>query len=444
MKIKIEGFETDIERVVVKLGTKQITDLNKINRSNIRKIIAEIANIRMQGIEFILTVSGAVGLGIAGYEKNIAIEKMTIPEKQALAGVGQARLMDIFREEFAKFKTPVAKADLPNKSHNFHIPEGLSITVEQDDFESSNVQVFMKSKNMGFETTVMHNVDIEDIRSSIKSINTNITVGQVLLTHTIFDNRSAYLNARNTLNTMLEMGIIPIINENDSVAVDEIKFGDNDRLGALVALLTDADIYIMLTDTDGFYLDYDSDNRRLLKVVNLDKEPELDEHAGDKAHHFTSGGMRTKLEAAKITNRSCIPTVIANGFTDNILKKVLNNIEEGTIFISDRCKLNYKKRWISGKKSRGSIIVDKGATKALKNHKSLLASGIKSVDGNFKSGDSITIVDENEVDIAIGLCNYDASEVKRIVGKKNDEIETVLGYKNHYNSVVHIDNLVLL
>jgi glutamate 5-kinase len=375
IRLKVNGFESEISRIVLKLGTKQVTDLNHINTDNIAKIVREVADFRKKGVEFILTVSGAIGLGIMDYRIDKPVENLSIPEKQALAGLGQVKLMEVFQDEFAKY---------------------------------------------------------------------GIKVGQVLLTHFIFENRSSYLNARNTLNTMLKMGIIPVINENDSVAVDEIKFGDNDRLGALVALLIDADLYIMLSDIDGFYKDYETDKKSLLRVVDIDKEPEIKKHAGKRGNVYTSGGMVTKIEGALITNRSCIPAVIANGFKDNILAHILDNISEGTIFISDRCNLNYKKRWISGKKPKGKILVDNGARSALKDKKSLLATGIKGVDGNFREGDLVLIADEEGVNFAMGLSNYCAKDVRLIAGKKSSEIESTLGYKNKYNNVVHIDNMVFL
>lgn len=374
MKIEVNGMTFQLNRIVVKLGTKQLTDLTMINRENVAKIVDEICELKKQGIEFILTVSGAIGLGRLEFGVGVTSDKLSIPDKQALAGVGQVRLMQLFQEELARH---------------------------------------------------------------------GMKAGQVLLTHYIFENRKTYLNARNTLNAMLGMGIIPIINENDSVAVDEIKFGDNDRLGALVTLLINADLYIMLTDTDGFYKDYGTDHAQSMKVVNMDEEPDVHSHAGEGLHHYTTGGMITKLEAAKITTRSCVPSVIANGFQPDVIGAILDNLQTGTIFISNRCRLKPKKRWISGKKPRGKIIVDDGAAKAILNNKSLLPIGILAVDGSFFEGDIVLVTDSNGIQIGLGLAEYSAEDVVRIAGKRSQELESILGYK--YNDyVIHVDNLVIL
>ncbi len=366
--------EIKVRRVVVKLGTKQITDLSSINMDNISGIVREIAEFKKKGIEFIITSSGAIGLGIYELYKNRDIvEKLTLSQKQALAGLGQIRLMQIFKKEFAKY---------------------------------------------------------------------SMSIGQVLLTHYIFDNRSSYLNARNTLNSMLELGIIPIINENDSVAVEEIKVGENDRLGAYVSLLTDADLYIMLSDVDGFYQNYNSHDSKFLRIV--DNINTVMKYACKQEEIYTKGGMITKLQAAKITTVSGVPCVIANGFKKNILSSIFHNLSEGTIFLPSIKSLNYKKRWISVKKTKGVITVDEGAKNAILRHKSLLASGIKKASGNFQYGDTVIIADVNGNEIAVGLSNYSLEDLNQIAGKKTSEIEEILGKENKYSCAVHIDNMVLL
>ncbi len=373
MKLQFEGMEFEIRRAVVKLGTKQVTDLKAVKTDNVKKIVGEMVELQKRGVEFVLTTSGAIGLG--RHELELAERKdLTIAEKQALAGVGQIRLMELFKSEFLRH---------------------------------------------------------------------GISVGQALLTHDIFENRKTYLNARNTLLTMLSMGIVPVINENDTVAVDEIKFGDNDRLGALVALLVDADIYIMLSDIDGFYRDYDKPTKSFVRLVNMDDEPELKRHAGDKAHDYTSGGMATKLDAARKTTLSCVPSVIANGFKEGVLTAVLEGMKEGTLFVSNRCRLSTKKRWISGKRPKGRIVIDAGAASAVRGHKSLLASGIVRAEGKFAVGDLALVVDTEGREIAMGFAEYTSEDVNRIAGKKSDEAEKILGYRNA-NCVVHVDNMVIL
>ncbi len=371
--LKLLDREIQIERIVIKLGTKQITDTNSINYKNIKSIVDEVADLKKVIKDILLVVSGAIGIGVYEIFKGNLKAALSLSQKQAIAGVGQITLMQILKEEFKKH---------------------------------------------------------------------NIPVGQVLLTQNIFDDRKAYLNAKNTLFSMLEMGIIPIINENDSVATEEIKVGQNDSLGALVSLLIDANLYIMLTDTEGFYENYDSADRKLIKVVdNIEKYLS---HAKDPENPFARGGMITKLSAAKMTVASGIPAVIANGFKENRLHLILNNLSTGTIFLPSLKALKHKKRWILGKKPKGQLIVDEGAKNALKNNKSLLATGIKGVKGNFEYGDTIQIVDISLKEIGRGLTNYSSEQIKLIMGKRSEEIEKLLGEENKYSCVIHVDNLILL
>ncbi len=375
MKIKLPNqTEIDVKRVVVKLGTKQITNLSTINRKNLTNIVKNIVELKNKGVEFVITASGAIGLGIHQmYKDKEIIDKLSVSQKQALAGLGQVYLMNLFKDEFLKY---------------------------------------------------------------------GIDVGQVLLTYYIFENRTNYLNARNTLNSMQELGIVPIINENDSVAVEEInKVGDNDRLGAFVSLLIDADLYIMLSDIDGFYQDFNTEKQKFIRII--DNVNKIVQYAGKQEESFTKGGMITKLEAAKITTVSGVPSVIANGFKDNILSKIFDDLSEGTIFIPAKKNLNFKKRWITGKKPKGKIIIDDGAVKAVLNHKSLLSTGIVKVTGSFKPGDTVSINNLAGTNVAIGLSNYSSENVKLIAGKKTAEIESILGKDSTYSSVVHIDNMVL-
>ncbi len=374
MKIRLpDQSEIDVGRIVVKLGTKQVTDLFTVNSQNLENIIKNIVELKKNGIEVIITASGAIGLGIYQlYRNRDIVSKLSVSQKQAIAGLGQVYLMDLFQKEFSKY---------------------------------------------------------------------NIQVGQVLLTYYIFENRSAYLNARNTLNSMLEMDIVPVINENDSVAVEEIKVGDNDRLGAFVTLLVDADLYIMLSDIDGFYQNYNTERQEFIRIVG--NVNQVANHAGKQEENYTKGGMVTKLQAAKTTTISGVPAIIANGFKEDILLKIFNNLSEGTIFLPTSKNLNYKKRWITGKKPKGIIYIDNGAVKAVLNHKSLLPSGIVKITGNFKPGDTVSINNIDDMDIAIGLSNYSSDQIRLIAGKKTFEVETILGEDSTYSSVVHIDNMAL-
>ncbi len=272
----------------------------------------------------------------------------------------------------------------------------------------------------------------------------NISIAQILLTREDLQNRHRYLNARNTLLRLLEKGVIPIINENDTVAVEEIKFGDNDTLSALVALMMDADLLTILTSINGLYTDIPCDNNKAEFVSYVKKvTPSIEKMA--KCKGDGAGGMETKIKAAKMLTESGIPVVIANGREKQILRKIISGEEMGTFFAPLEQKKKGKKRWIAfSLKSKGQIIVDKGAKEALlKGGKSLLPSGILSVKGEFEAGDSVSITDEKGKEFARGLSNYSSDEIEKIKGLKSSEIKQVLEYKD-YDEVIHRDNLVVL
>ncbi len=268
---------------------------------------------------------------------------------------------------------------------------------------------------------------------------------QILLTRDDLTNRRRYLNSRNTILTLLSWKIIPIINENDTVVVDEIKFGDNDNLSGMVTNLTDAQLLVNLTNIDGLY---DGDPRtnpdaELIKVVTrIDKKII---GAADKIPGFLGkGGMASKITAAQKMTLRGIPTIIANGFKEGILKDIFSGKEVGTFFPPHEKSLGRKKHWIAFTKSpKGTIVIDKGAEKALlENGKSLLPSGIKVVSGRFDRGNSVVLVTEDDREVAVGLVNYNSDELNRIAGVRTSQIESLLGYK-HDDEVIHRDNLVL-
>lgn len=269
-------------------------------------------------------------------------------------------------------------------------------------------------------------------------------VAQVLLTQDDLNSRERYLNAKNTIFTLLDSGVIPIINENDTVATDEIKLGDNDRLSGLVANLIEADKLIILTDVDNLYK-YSAGKKRvaLYEVKSITKD--IEASAGETSGQVGIGGMITKIQAAKMTTDSGIACHIANGKTNNILMKIENGDRVGTLF--DACKscLSAKKRWIAfTSKKKGALVVDKGAKEALvERKKSLLSSGIVRVEGNFQIGDAVAICDEDGNEFARGLVNYSSKEVDKIKKLKTNRIEDALGYK-YYDEVVHKDNLVVM
>ncbi|MFH0839354.1 MAG: glutamate 5-kinase [Candidatus Omnitrophota bacterium] len=266
-----------------------------------------------------------------------------------------------------------------------------------------------------------------------------IKVAQILLTKDDLINRKRYLNARNTLNALLRRGVVPIVNENDTVSVDEIKFGDNDYLSSLVANLADAQLLIILSDVDGLY----AKGSGLIKVVER-ITPAIEALACGTTKEISVGGMSSKIEAAKIATNSGISVVVHNGATGNVLIKILREGETGTLFLP-KAKLDSKKRWIAyGSRTSGQLVVDEGAKIALLSKgKSLLSSGIVESKGDFKTGDIVSIVDIKGREYARGLTNYSTEEIKKIKGLNSSLIEKTLGYK-YYDEVIHRDNLVIL
>lgn len=361
-------------RIVVKVGTRSIIDDKNrlLDREKIKKVVTGIAELFKAGKEVILVSSGAIisGTGVLGLTQR----PKSIPEKQAVASVGQIALMDIYKEFFEKF---------------------------------------------------------------------HIKIGQVLLTEDDLKDRQRYLNARNTIITLIEdFKVIPIINENDVVGIEEIIFGDNDVLAALVANFINADLLVLLTTIDGFYI---LKNGRTMLISEVKKiTPEMVKYAGETRDMFGTGGMRSKLQAVKIATRSGIPSVIANSAAKNVLKRIIEGENIGTFFYPTEKGLSQKKRWIAYSVApKGKLIIDDGAKKALiERGKSLLPSGIIKVEGEFNPGDPVDIVDLNNNVVARGLVNYNNSIIERIKGKRSEIIKSIVGEK-YYPEAVHRDNLVV-
>lgn len=270
------------------------------------------------------------------------------------------------------------------------------------------------------------------------------TVAQILLTREDIVHRQRYINACNTIHTLLEWGVIPIINENDSVSVEEIKFGDNDYLSALVAGLANADLLILLTDIDGLYNAHPSSPGA--KLINCVDEitPEIKNCAGDTQSETATGGMITKLQAAEIAMTSGINMIITNGNHLDNLYRVFKGEQVGTLFKAKDHYLRQRKHWIAyGRIVQGELKIDEGAKKALiTNGKSLLAIGITEVVGEFDKGDLVLITDSGGNEIGRGLVNYSSKEIEKIRNFPSDKIENILGYEYH-EEVVHRDNMVI-
>ncbi len=272
----------------------------------------------------------------------------------------------------------------------------------------------------------------------------DIKVAQVLLTLEDTESRRRYLNARNTLDTLLGLGAVPVINENDTVATAEIRYGDNDRLGARVAEMVSADCLVLLSDVDGLY-DADptqNESARLIPEVS-GITAEIEALAGSSATEFGSGGMVTKLIAARIALSAGCATVIASGKR----LRPLQAIESGkpcTWFITSRSPLAARKQWIAGTlKPRGQLTIDAGAEKALMAGRSLLPVGVVAVEGSFERGDAVTVRNRDGRDLARGLVAYGSEEARRIQGRRSEEIEALLGYRDR-DELIHRDNLAVL
>jgi len=376
-----------MRRVVVKVGTSSLTDKSyRLEPRKVEKLAREVVELKKQSKEVILVSSGAIGAGIG--KLGIKQRPRDIKVLQATAAVGQSVLMSTYDRFFTKHGQ---------------------------------------------------------------------TIAQLLLTHEDFFNRRRYLNLRNTLLALLKSGVVPIINENDTVAVDEIKLGDNDNLSALVASNLGADLLVILTDTEGLYT-HDPRSKKegrnkkeKIEIISIVEEvtPEIERLAAAGSGGKTGvGGMKTKIQAAKITTRAGIPLVIANGNKADILARIVAGERVGTIFLPEEDaveKINDRKHWLRFASAvKGKVKVDEGAKTALtENRCSLLASGVVGVEGEFASGDPVSIADAGGVEFAKGISNYSSSEIDLIKGAQSKEIEQILGRKK-YDAVVYRGNLVLV
>ena len=363
-------------RVVVKIGSQILSSSAGIEETRLKGLVRDLAALHDQGKEVVVVSSGAVAAGMTRLGRKE--RPKTIPEKQALAAVGQIKLMAVYEREFSRFGKSVA---------------------------------------------------------------------QVLLTHDDLANRQRYINAKHTFQVLLQSSIIPIVNENDTVAVEEMKFGDNDHLSALVATLLGADLLIILSDVDGVY-DRDPQKYRDARLIPLiEHVKEIDEAIfGESRSPFGTGGIATKVRAAEKAAAAGIPTVITSGLIGGTIASVFDPKEEvGTLVLPEHNRLTTRKHWIAyNLKPAGELVVDLGAQEALaQKKKSLLPSGLKEVRGSFGVGECVRCLDLEGREFARGLINYSSQELNRIKGLHTSKIEKVLGYKA-YDEVIHRDDLVLL
>lgn len=372
-----EKFIEPAKRVVIKIGSAVLTSKDGLEKERIFDLCGQMALLGKMGKQLVIVSSGAVAAGISKMPEK-AFGK-TIPEKQALAAIGQGLLMQCYEEAFSKY---------------------------------------------GFK------------------------VAQILLTRDGLVPRKRYVNAKNTIKTLMDWGVIPIINENDTVATDELQFTDNDALSVLVANLAEVDLLVCLSDIDGLYT---KDPAKYQDAKKIRLVSEVDENilnmAGTSPGRAGRGGMKSKLRAAKMVTSFGIPMLIVGGRKKEVIKETFNGNIDGTIFLPTRSKKIFgRKPWIAfALEKKGSVIIDKGAVDALLNRgKSLLPIGITGVKGEFDSGDCILCIDEAGREIACGLTNYSSSELKKITGCHTSQICEKIGKQFSKEEVIHRDNMVTL
>ena len=275
----------------------------------------------------------------------------------------------------------------------------------------------------------------------------SISISQALLARGDFENRNGYLNIRNTLLELLQIGILPIINENDVVATEELnRYGDNDRLSAMVANAVDADILILLGTIDGLYTEdpnIDNDAKKIEIVEKIDSN--IISYAKGPVDKVGTGGMISKIQAANIATKSGISMYIASGLQNQVIQRIINDETVGTKFLPEESNLESRKRWlVTGyTSSKGEIILDKGAVKAVNKNASVLPAGVTSVKGNFDRGDIIAIKDEKSTTIGLGISNYSSDEISKIKGIKSSEINELVE-NNYGDEVVHRNNFIFI
>lgn len=269
---------------------------------------------------------------------------------------------------------------------------------------------------------------------------------QILLTHDDLSDRKRYLNGRSTLRALLDFSVVPIVNENDTVVTDEIRFGDNDTLGALVANLIEADGLIILTDQEGLF-DRDPRGNPAAKLITRRQasDPELDVMAAGSAGALGRGGMQTKVRAARLAARSGAFTIIVGGRLDTVLGRLRQGEVLGTLLLPDQGRLAARKQWLASHlQTRGQLMLDEGAVRVLcQGGRSLLPVGVKAVSGKFRRGEMVSCTDMSGREVARGLVNYDADEARAIAGRSSDRIAEVLGYISD-DEMIHRDNLVIV
>ena len=364
------------KRIVAKLGTNLITSGDRLDMETLGRIVSQVAQLRLEGVEVIVVTSGAVAAGRS--RLGVTKRRRDIPFRQVLAAVGQGQLMQAYDTLFSQHETVVAQA---------------------------------------------------------------------LLTRRDLSDRLSYLNARNTLLALLNYKVVPIVNENDAVAVEELaesRIGENDTLAALTANLVDADLLVMLMTREGLYTADPSIDPAATLIERVDVIDATVEAYAGKSETGGSGGMITKLQAARLSTSSGTDVVIASGHEPDVLPRLVAGESIGTLFPAAGDRIESRKRWIlSGLSIRGSLVVDDGAEMALRERKtSLLPAGVKEVCGTFARGETIEVVTASGKRLGSGIANYGSQEMDLIKGARSTEIAALLGH-DYGAEAVHRDNLVV-
>lgn len=366
---------TKTKRWVIKLGSALLTnDGSGLNQAELAKWVAQMVQLRTQGVEIIIVSSGAVAEGMK--RLGWSTRPSALHELQAAAAVGQMGLVQAYESEFAK---------------------------------------------------------------------SGLHTAQILMTHDDLSNRARYLNARNTIQTLVAHGVIPIINENDTVVTDEIRFGDNDTLAALTANLIGADVLVILTDQQGLYDANPRENpqAKLIQQAQVSRK-DIEAMASPEGGALGRGGMYTKVMAAKRAARSGTATLIASGREPDVLARLFSAENLGTLLVPDLEPMKARKQWLAGHlQARGYLTLDAGAVKVvMQQGRSLLPVGVVKAEGAFKRGELVICQDESGQEMARGLVNYDYIEARKIIGKSSHRILELLGYEGD-ESLIHRDNMVL-
>jgi len=394
MLIKMRDF-VKAKRIVIKIGTNTLTKDGGVDAAYVRRIAGQISSLLATDRQVVIVSSGAIGMGagqLSGYQDTRASGSGEQGSKGAGMGGRQSGLARKIKD--IKMRQACAAIGQP---------------------------LLMAEWRKSF-------------------LRYGVTVAQVLLTTEVLNNRKTYLNLRNSIETLLKLSVVPVLNENDSVSTDEIgsTFGDNDKLSALVASKIDADLLIMLSDIDALY---DKNPRKFADARPIHTVYEITEDivrsAGGRGTEYATGGMKTKIEAVKIASNAGCRIVLANGRLKNVIGRIIAGDEIGTVFMPKR-KLSNRSRWILNSAAAGTIFIDEGAMRAIRNRKSLLPSGITSIKGTFEAG-SVIMLNDN----AKAVTNLSSSQLKALAGKHSSEIRKILGPK-HRDVVAIPEDIVMI